>query len=321
MINKKYIPLLATCFVFVLLYLSGSFRFENFNSIRVVNNFFIDNAFLAITAIGMTFVILSGGIDLSVGSVIACVGIASAVLIEQVQLHPLIVITMMLIAGCAFGASMGFLIHTFELPPFIVTLAGMFFLRGLSFVISLESVPINHEFYDTIADFGIYFPGGVITSSMIILFLVLTISIILAHYTKFGRNMYAIGGSESSAMLLGIPIGRTKIAIYAFNGLLAALAGVVYTFYTFSGYSLAGLGLELDAIAAVVIGGTLLTGGVGFVFGTLIGVLIQGVIQTFVTFDGTLNSWWTKITVGILLFLFIVLQRFLSSSYVTAHQK
>lgn len=315
MINKKYVPLLATCIVFILLYLGGSFRFDNFNSIRVVNNFFIDNAFLAITAIGMTFVILSGGIDLSVGSMVACVGIASAVLIEQAHMHPLAVIAIMLLGGSLFGATMGYLIHEFDLPPFIVTLAGMFFLRGLSFVISLESVPITHKYYDTIADFGIYFPGGVVNSSMIILFVVLAVAIFLAHYTKFGRNMYAIGGNESSAILLGVPVGRTKILIYTLSGLLAALAGVVYTFYTFSGYSRAGIGLELDAIAAVVIGGTLLTGGVGFVAGTLVGVLIQGVIQTFVTFDGTLNSWWTKITVGFLLFVFIVLQRFLSSSY------
>lgn len=110
---------------------------------------------------------------------------------------------------------------------------------------------------------------------------------------------------------MGVPIARTTIGVYAFNSCLAALAGIVFSFYTFSGYSLAAVGVELDAIAAVVIGGTLLTGGYGYVVGTLFGVLIMGVVQTYISFDGTLSSWWTKIVIGVLLFCFIALQRIL----------
>lgn len=132
---------------------------------------------------------------------------------------------------------------------------------------------------------------------------------IIAHRTRFGANIYALGGNQQSAELMGVPIARTTIAIYTMSGVLSGLAGIVYTLYTSSGYSLATVGVELDAIASVVIGGTLLTGGAGLVAGTFVGILIQGLIQTYIVFDGTLSSWWTKIAIGILLFLFIALQR------------
>jgi len=108
---------------------------------------------------------------------------------------------------------------------------------------------------------------------------------------------------------MGVPVGRTTILIYGLSGFLAGLSGIVYSLYTSAGYSLATVGVELDAIAAVVIGGTLLTGGAGFVGGTLVGVLIQGLIQTYITFDGSLSSWWTKILIGALLFAFILMQK------------
>jgi simple sugar transport system permease protein len=181
----------------------------------------------------------------------------------------------------------------------------MFLLRGLGLVVSLETITIHHPVYDAISDFT----GFPVTA---ILFLaVLAAAIYVAHYTPFGRAIYAIGGSETSAVLMGLPVGRTKVWLYALSGFCAALAGVTYTFYTSSGNATAGTMLELDAIAAVVIGGTLLSGGVGYVFGTLVGVLILGVIQTIITFEGTLSSWWTKIAVGILLLAFILLQRLL----------
>ena len=312
--NIRLLPLVATIVVFLSLYSLGSFQFDSFFSMRVFTNLFTDNAFLVITAIGMTFVIHSGGIDLSVGSMIACVGVSIAVLVEHYQVHPMMAFAIVLVAAWLFGGFMGVLIERYKLPPFIVTLAGMFFLRGLSFVISIESIPITHEFYDGIADFNIpVIGGGNLTASTVIMFFVLGAAVFLAHYTRFGRNVYAIGGNEQSARLLGVPVGKTIINIYALNSFLAAVAGIVFSFYTFSGYSLAAMGLELDAIASVVIGGTLLTGGVGYVVGTMFGVLIQGVIQTIITFDGTLNSWWTKIFIGLLLFIFIALQRLLSS--------
>jgi simple sugar transport system permease protein len=138
---------------------------------------------------------------------------------------------------------------------------------------------------------------------------VLVGAIILAHHTRFGNRVYALGGDSHSAALMGVPVASTTIAIYTLSTVLAALAGIAFTFYTFSGYALAAMGIELDAIAAVVIGGTLISGGRGYVFGTLIGVLIAGVIRSYILFDGTLNSWWTKIAIGVLLLAFIALQK------------
>jgi ribose/xylose/arabinose/galactoside ABC-type transport system permease subunit len=138
---------------------------------------------------------------------------------------------------------------------------------------------------------------------------VLVLVVILAHYTKFGRTVYAIAGNEQSAVLMGLPVGRTMILVYAMSGFCSALAGVVLTFYMRSGYGLHAQGLEMDAIASVVIGGTLLSGGVGYVFGTMFGVLILGTIQTLINFQGTFSPWWTKIVIGLLIFVFCLLHR------------
>jgi ribose/xylose/arabinose/galactoside ABC-type transport system permease subunit len=310
MLNRKYIPLAVTCALFFVLFGIGAFQFEGFGSSRVFFNLLSDNAFLIIAAIGMTFVILSGGIDLSVGAVIALTGVVASVLIAKFNWHPLVVFPFVLVLGTLFGAAMGAIIHYYKMQPFIVTLAGMFFARGLASIISEESIPIEHEFYNQVADFGFMLPGDAwVGSSTIICLLVLILAIIAAHYTRFGGRVYAIGGDEQSAALMGVPLARTTISIYALSSALATVAGIVYSFYTFSGYSLAAVGVELDAIAAVVIGGTLLTGGFGYIFGTLIGVLIMGVVQTYISFDGTLSSWWTKIVIGGLLFCFIALQQ------------
>ena len=312
MFNPKFIPLAVTCALFVVLFGIGAIQFDGFGSSRVLFNLLSDNAFLIIAAVGMTFVILSGGIDLSVGAVIALTGVICSVLISKYQWHPLVVFPVVLIGGTAFGAIMGAIIHYYKMQPFIVTLAGMFFARGLASVISEESIPIEHEFYNQVAEFGFMLPGDAwIGTSTIICLLVLFVAIIIAHYTRFGGRVYAVGGDANSAALMGIPLAQTTIRIYAISAFLATLAGIVYSFYTFSGYSLAAVGVELDAIAAVVIGGTLLTGGYGYMFGTLMGVLIMGVVQTYISFDGTLSSWWTKIVIGLLLFCFIALQQLL----------
>ena len=134
-------------------------------------------------------------------------------------------------------------------------------------------------------------------------------------YTRLGRNVYAIGGNPQSALLMGLPVGRTRIAVYTISGLCSAIGGILLSFYTLSGAPLIAVGMELDVIAAVVIGGTVLTGGSGYVFGTVLGVLVLGVIQTLITFDGSLNSWWTKIVIGGLLFAFILLQRLIGIRY------
>lgn len=313
MMSLRYLPLWITAALLCLLFGIGGWQFDGFASLAVVSNLFSDNAFLLIVALGMTLVIISGGIDLSVGAVIALSGVAAGLLISQYQWHPLLAFALIMPAAALFGALMGVLIHVYKLQPFIVTLAGMFLARGLATTLSEESIAIDHSFYDAVAEFGIALPGGGwIGSSTLIFIVVLVLVIMLMHYSRFGACVYAIGGNSQSAQLMGVPVASTTIAIYALSSVLAALAGIVFTFYTFSGYALAGVGMELDAIAAVVIGGTLLTGGSGFVIGTVLGVLLMGVIQTYIIFDGSLSSWWTKIVIGLLLFGFIVLQKVLS---------
>ncbi|WP_160031491.1 galactofuranose ABC transporter, permease protein YjfF [Paenibacillus sp. An7] len=312
-LKSKYIPIIVTITLFLIMFVAGSFLYTGFFSLQVLLNLFVDNAFLLITAVGMSFVILSGGIDLSVGSMIALTTMVSASLIQQQGWSPAIVIPLVLVMGALFGSGMGAIIHYFKIQPFIVTLAGMFLARGLCYVISIDTITIDNAFYTTVAQTKITLPGGsFISISAIIALIVTAAAIFIAHYTRFGRNVYALGGNEQSALLMGLPVVRTKVLVYTFSGFCSALAGVVFTFYMLSGYGLHAVGFELDTIAAVVIGGILLTGGVGYVLGTFFGVLIQGVIQTLISFDGTLSSWWTKIVIGLLLFVFILFQRILS---------
>ncbi len=318
MFKQKYLSIAVTVFLFAVMFLAGSFRYTGFFSLQVILNLLIDNAFLLIVAVGMTFVIVTGGIDLSVGSVIALTTMMSATLVQQHGWPPAVVIPLMLAIGSLFGWVMGAIIHYFKIQPFIVTLAGMFLARGLCYVISINTITIDDPFYTKMAQTKVHLPGGSFLSiSVIIALVVVAAGIYIAHYTRLGRNIYALGGSEQSALLMGLPVARTKIAVYTLSGFCSALAGVVFTFYMLSGYGLHAMGLELDAIASVVIGGTLLTGGVGYIFGTFFGVLIQGVIQTIISFEGTLSSWWTKIVIGLLLFLFILFQRVLSARQAT----
>ncbi|HZF85152.1 MAG TPA: sugar ABC transporter permease YjfF, partial [Burkholderiaceae bacterium] len=205
-------------------------------------------------------------------------------------------------------------IERFRLQPFIVTLAGMFLARGLCYLISIDSIAITQEGYTELAQWRL--PLGESASLSVgaaIAIVVLLAGIFVAHYTPFGRTVYAIGGNEAAARLMGLPVRRTVVGAYALSGFCASLAGVIFTFYMLSGYGLHAVGMELDAIAAVVIGGTLLSGGVGYVAGTLFGVLMLGIIQTLIAFDGTLSSWWTRIVVGVLLFVFCLLQRFIAT--------
>jgi len=314
LLATPYFTSLITVALLVVLFAMGSVAYDGFFSVQVVLNLLIDNAFLLVIGIGMTFVILSGGIDLSVGSVLALTTMISAYLLQSWHWHPLLVIVCVLALGGLFGAAMGMLIHFFKLQPFIVTLAGMFLARGLCYLISINSITIDDPLYVAMSQtrLELGFGDGFVSPSVVIAVLMLALAIYLAHYTRFGRAVYAIGGNEHSALLMGLPVGRTKIAIYAFSGFCAALAGVLFSFYMLSGYGLHAQGTELDAIAAVVIGGTLLTGGYGYVAGTLTGVLILGVIQTLIAFDGTLSSWWTKIVIGVLLFVFCLAQRLMS---------
>lgn len=310
-IDRKLMPLLVTILVLIVGYAFGYSQYKGMRQPQAFFNIFIDNAFLLITSVGMTFVILSGGIDLSVGAVIALTTVASAHLLEMEGWSPGAVIPLMLLMGTALGAAMGSIIHFFQVQPFIVTLAGMFIARGTCFFISLTGVTISDPFYRQLALYQIPIPlfeKAFISINVVIALAVLVIAVYLAHFTRFGRTVYAIGGSEESALLMGLPVGRTKVLIYTLNGFLSALAGIVYSIYLLSGFGLNALNLEMDAIASVVIGGTLLDGGVGYVFGTMFGVLINGLIQNLIMFNGQLLSWWTRIAIGALTLVSLGLQ-------------
>lgn len=312
--NEKYLPLLATIAVFVALFLIGGFLYNNFLTTLVLGDILADNAFIITAAIGTTFVIISGGIDLSVGSMIGFVGVALANL-DLAGWHPLLSAPMMLAFGLGFGALQGLIIDFCEIQPFIVTLAGLFLLRGGCFMINLDSVPIHHPFVAWYSGLSIPLPGeGELHSSAVVMLIALVAAIAIAHFTRFGANVYAIGGDKPSAALMGVPMRRTMVGIYALGGFYSALGGVIYAFYTSSGYPLAGTGNELTAIASVVLGGTMLTGGIGMVAGTLFGGMILGLIATIIDFNGSLNGAWIMIISGVLLFIFIVMQRSLVGS-------
>jgi ribose/xylose/arabinose/galactoside ABC-type transport system permease subunit len=283
-------------------------------STRVIGNLLTDNAFLGLLAIGMTVVIISGGIDLSVGSVLAFVSVLLAVMITRFGVDPLLAFALALLVGTAFGALQGAAIHLLGAPAFIVTLAGMFLARGACFLLTEDSIPINSAFYSSITDAALPLAGGRLTLAAIAMLVAAALAALILRRTKFGANVYAIGGDPHAAELMGISVGRTTVGIYAFSGFTAAAAGILYSLYTQSGYPLAAIGIELDAIAATVIGGTLLSGGYGSVIGTLLGVLILGLIQLYITLQGTLSSWVAKIATGALLLFFIVAQRLLSHS-------
>ncbi len=311
-LDRRLVPLAGTLVLFVAMVVFGAASYDAFLAPQVFLNLVIDNAFLLIVAVGMTFVILTGGIDLSVGSLLALTTMITAALLQQAW-SPWLVIPLVLAAGTVFGAVQGFLIHRYRLQPFIVTLAGMFVARGLCYLIDTESIPVTHPLFQEMAYARFGTARVALSSGAIVAIVTVLVALWFAHSTRFGRTVYAIGGSAKSAALMGLPVGSTLTGVYAFSGFCAALAGLTMTVYMLSGYSLHAMGLELDAIAAVVIGGTLLTGGVGYVAGTVVGVLILGIIQTLVIFNGTLSSWWTRIVVGILLLLFCVAQRFIES--------
>ncbi|MDF2600730.1 MAG: yjfF [Methylobacterium brachiatum] len=307
---SRNLPVLVAALLFAAGYCLCATQFPAFLTTRVVGNLLTDSAFLGIVAVGTTFVIISGGIDLSVGSVVGFTTVFLALAIERWGIPPLAAFAIVLGAAALFGAAMGALIHVFEMPPFIVTLAGMFLARGAGFLLSTESVPINAPLYSAVADLSLSLPGGGrLTLTAGVMLAVFLVGGVLLHATRFGATVYALGGSRHTTGLMGVRVGRNTIPIYALSSLLAALAGIVFSLDTASGTPLSAVGVELDAIAAVVIGGTLLTGGQGGILGTFLGVMIGGLIQTAITFDGTLSSWWTKIATGLLLFAFIALQQ------------
>jgi ribose/xylose/arabinose/galactoside ABC-type transport system permease subunit len=309
---SPYFTSLVTVALLVLMLGAGGVAYPGFLSEQVVFNLLIDNAFLLVLAVGMGFVILSGGIDLSVGAVLALSTMLCAWLLQVAHWPAPAVIALVLLLGAGFGGAMGALIHYFRLQAFIVTLAGMFLARGLCYLISVESITIDNPVFVAMSRTQLALPGGFISPGALVALVVLGVAIWMAQYSAFGRAVYAIGGNEQSALMMGLPVARTRVGVYALSGFCAALAGVLFAFYMLSGYGLHAQGTELDAIAAVVIGGTLLAGGYGYIAGALSGVLVLGAIQTLIAFDGTLSSWWTRIVIGALLFVFCVVQRVLA---------
>jgi ribose/xylose/arabinose/galactoside ABC-type transport system permease subunit len=303
-------PLLTTITIFILVYRMGGWLYPNMQKPQVFFNLFINTASLMIVSIGMTFVIITKGIDLSVAGMIALTSAASASLLSK-NASPALVMPLMLLMGIAFGFTLGCIIHFLKVEPFIVTLMGLFFARGMAYIVTLEALPIENPTYRLLALTKVHIPffekAYVYPASLVGPILLLVV-IYLSFFTRFGRTVYAIGNNEQSARLMGLPVGRTKIIVYTFSGFCSALAGVVWSISLLSGYGGYAPGMELDAISSVVIGGTLLTGGVGNVIGTLFGVLINGTIVSILQFNGTLSSWWTRIGVGVLTLIFIGIQ-------------
>lgn len=310
-LDRRYLPVLGTFAVLALMLVIGGTRYDNFLTPIVYSNLFINNAHLIALAVGMTFVILTGGIDLSVGSVLALATVVTASLL-QAGWPVAVVLPVAVLAGSVIGLAHGLMIQVFGVQPFVATLAGMFFARGLCFVIAPESIPINDPAFTALAGWDSWLGHFRTTTAVVIALVMVAVGFVVLHYTRFGRTIYAVGGGEHSAMLMGLAVARTKVMAYVVSGTCAALGGVLFAMGNRSGYALNGVAMELDAIAAVVIGGTLLTGGTGFVLGSLFGVLTLGAIQTIIQFEGNLSSWWTKIVIGVLLLIFVVLQRALS---------
>jgi galactofuranose transport system permease protein len=314
--------LFITIVLFIVMYIAGMILFKDkgFTKLQVFLNLFISNAGLIVIAAGMTIIMITGGIDISVGSIVALVCMLLAWMMEFNGVGAVPAVIIVLVVGLVFGLVQGFLVAYLKIQPFIVTLAGMFFARGMTAIISQEMVSIKNEVFLSWANAKIHLPfGGTVNKkgvtmypyiypSVIIALIILVIIFIMLKYTKFGRSIYAVGGNEQSALLMGLNVRRIKLKAYILNGLLCAIGGFLFCLNTSAGFVEQAKGFEMEAIASAVIGGTLLTGGVGNVIGSLFGVLIKGTIETFITFQGSLSSWWTKITIAALLAFFIILQ-------------
>lgn len=318
-IDRRFLPVLGTILTLAVILIIGEMRYglgdgrRAFVSMKLFSNLLIDNSYLLVLAVGMTFVILTGGIDLSVGAVVALVGLVTAKLFIAGASLPVVIVVGVLI-GTACGLLVGVLVQVFDIQPFIASLAVMFLARGLANVVSVQSLPIEDEGFAALAAWSLKFGEGKalwrINASMIVAIAVLLIAFVILHYTRFGRTVYGLGaGDQGQAVrLMGLSEGRTRILVYVISGTCAGIAGILFVLYTKSGFNLTGIGMELDAIASVVIGGTLLAGGYGFVLGSGVGVLVYGLIQVLIAREG-LDSWWTKVFIGLVLLGFVVLQR------------
>ncbi|NUS04434.1 MAG: ABC transporter permease [Nonomuraea sp.] len=296
--------------VLALLVIVGSLAFDSFATAGNAASVVVSSSFLAIIAIGMTFVIISGGIDLSVGSLFVLGGVLAA---YGSQYGVLVALLLPLAVCGVVGLLQGLVIARTGMAPFIVTLAGLLGVRGLMLALSDEGATtylVKNQAFATLGQgelLGLSYPVYV-TAALALA------AMVLLQRTGFGQNVYAIGGNEQAAALMGVPVTRTKVSVYVMSALLAGLAGALNAARLSSGVTILGIGLELDAIAAVVIGGTLLTGGAGGITGTVAGVLLLGVIQSLINQVGNLTSAFQQVVSGVFLALVVVAQRLLSKA-------
>ena len=322
-INGNTLLLLITIALFVVMYIAGCvvYSTKGFTHLQTFLNILINNAGLLCVTCGMTCVMLTGGIDISVGSLIAMDCMFIAVGIEKWNMNPILLMVLVLVIGAVFGMVQGFCVGYLKIQPFIVTMAGMFFGRGMTAVICTEQVSVSSsELFVKIAQTKIELPFGAYTNNkgvlqvpyvripVVIALVVLIIVFLMLKYTKFGRSLYAVGGSEQSAVMMGLDVAKTKLKAYVLSSVLCSIGGICFCLNTMSGSVQQATGLEMDAISSAVIGGTLLTGGVGNVVGSFFGVLINGTISTLVKTNGKLLSSWSNIAVAALLCFFIILQ-------------
>jgi simple sugar transport system permease protein len=322
-INSNTVLLLITIALFVAMYAIGCIIYGNkgFTHLQTFLNILINNAGLLCVACGMTCIMLTGGIDISVGSLIAMDCMFLAVGMDMWHMNAVVLMILVLLIGLVFGAVQGFFIGYLQIQPFIVTMAGMFFARGMTAVIYSKQISVSsNELFVKLANIKIKLPFGSYVNSkgveqipfvripVIIALVVLVVIFLMLRYTKFGRSLYAVGGNEQSAIMMGLDVKKTKLKAYMLSSFLCSIGGICYCMNTMSGSVQQALGLEMDAISSAVIGGTLLTGGVGNVIGSFFGVLINGTISTLVKTNGKLLSSWSSIAVAALLCFFIVLQ-------------
>ena len=322
--NSNTILLLITIGLFIVLYAGGciAYGYKGFTHLQTFLNILITNAGLICVACGLTLVMLTAGIDISVGALVAMDCMMLAVGMRSGISAPLMMLVV-LVVGIAFGCLQGFLVGYLQIQPFIVSMAGMFFCRGMTAVISTEQVSITEAisktFYD-LANMKIIIPFGgyankkgmimqpYIRITVVIALIVLVAIFLMLRYTRFGRSLYAVGGNATSAAMMGLNVKAIKMKVHVLCSVLTSIGGICYCLNTMAGSVTQATGLEMDAISSAVIGGTLLTGGVGNVFGTFFGVLINGTISSIVKTNGKLASSWPNILTAILLFVFIVIQ-------------
>ena len=318
-----------TIIVFFLMYLAAIlFLGEGFLKLQAFFNMLNANAYLILMSCGLTLVMIIGSIDISVGGVAALVSMCCAVYLDRnvlnpdQNLEPGNVFVSMLIAlgiGLAYGLVQGYLIAYLDIQPFIVSLAGMFFARGMTTIVHTNPFNVENKAFNELKDpIRIAFLGTMnkkgklvpakIEVGVLVALLVVLILFLLLRYTRLGRSFYAVGGNRTSALMLGINVKRTKFIAHLMCGVLAGIGGYVYFLHVGSGSATNASGAEMNAIASSIIGGTMLTGGVGNIIGTLFGVLSLATIRDIVTSAGFDQPWWTGITVAAMLCLFLVIQ-------------